>query len=145
MISCFDLLKCGQHLLRILLPFSLFPLRIVDILLLQELDAENERSRGKCPLSPYEVGLMLRALGFGNDTYLYVASGEIYGGEETLQPLREFFPNFYTKEALAGENLKPFLSFSSRLAAIDYIVCEDSDVFVTNNNGNMAKILAGRR
>ncbi|KAI0499767.1 hypothetical protein KFK09_017975 [Dendrobium nobile] len=112
---------------------------------LPDLDAEGERSRGKCPLSPYEVGLLLRALGFGNDTYLYIASGEIYGGEETLRPLREFFPNLYTKETLAGENLKPFLSFSSRLAAIDYIVCEDSDVFVTNNNGNMAKILAGRR
>lgn len=88
---------------------------------------------------------MLRALGFKNDTFLYVASGEVYGGEETLRPLRELFPNFYTKELLAAEELEPFIPFSSRLAAIDYIVCEDSDVFVTNNNGNMAKILAGRR
>ncbi|KAK3141866.1 hypothetical protein QOZ80_4BG0339260 [Eleusine coracana subsp. coracana] len=112
---------------------------------LPELSAEDERSRGKCPLTPHEVGLMLRALGFGNDTYLYVASGEIYGGEETLKPLRELFPNFYTKEMLAGDDLKPFLPFSSRLAAIDFIVCDESDVFVTNNNGNMAKVLAGRR
>ncbi|XP_042511868.1 O-fucosyltransferase 29-like [Macadamia integrifolia] len=112
---------------------------------LPTLSPEEERKRGKCPLTPHEVGLMLRALGFGNDTYLYVASGEIYGGEETLQPLRDLFPNFYTKEMLAGEELKPFLPFSSRLAAIDYIVCDESDVFVTNNNGNMAKILAGRR
>ncbi|XP_040987295.1 O-fucosyltransferase 29-like [Juglans microcarpa x Juglans regia] len=112
---------------------------------LPDLSPEGERKRGKCPLTPHEVGLMLRALGFANDTYLYVASGEIYGGEETLRPLRELFPNFYTKEMLAGEELKPFLPFSSRLAAIDYIVCDKSDVFVTNNNGNMAKILAGRR
>lgn len=111
----------------------------------QELSAEDERSRGKCPLTPQEIGLMLRALGFTNDTYLYVASGEIYGGEETLQPLRELFPNFYTKEMLVGDDLKPFLPFSSRLAAIDFIVCDESDVFVTNNNGNMAKVLAGRR
>lgn len=110
-----------------------------------ELSAEDERSRGKCPLTPQEIGLMLRALGFTNDTYLYVASGEIYGGEETLQPLRELFPNFYTKEMLVGDDLKPFLPFSSRLAAIDFIVCDESDVFVTNNNGNMAKVLAGRR
>ncbi|XAR54943.1 hypothetical protein NMG60_11030290 [Bertholletia excelsa] len=109
------------------------------------LSAEEERKRGKCPLTPQEVGLMLRALGFKNDTYIYVASGEIYGGEETLRPLRQLFPNFYTKETLAGEELKPFLNFSSRLAALDYIVCDESDVFVTNNNGNMAKILAGRR
>lgn len=112
---------------------------------LPDLSPEGERKRGKCPLTPYEVGLMLRALGFKNDTYLYVASGEIYGGEETLRPLRELFPNFYTKEMLASEELKPFLPFSSRLASLDYIVCDESDVFVTNNNGNMAKILAGRR
>ncbi|KAH7514182.1 O-fucosyltransferase 29 [Ziziphus jujuba] len=112
---------------------------------LPELSPEEERKRGKCPLTPHEVGLMLRALGFANDTYIYVASGEIYGGEETLRPLRELFPNFYTKEMLANEELKSFLPFSSRLAAIDYIVCDESDVFVTNNNGNMAKILAGRR
>ncbi|KAK9984703.1 hypothetical protein SO802_034228 [Lithocarpus litseifolius] len=112
---------------------------------LPDLSPDGERKRGKCPFTPHEVGLMLRALGFANDTYLYVASGEIYGGEETLKPLRELFPNFYTKETLANEELKPFLPFSSRLAAIDYIVCDESDVFVTNNNGNMAKILAGRR
>ena len=88
---------------------------------------------------------MLRALGFENNTYLYVASGEIYGGEETLKPLRDLFPNYYTKEMLASRELEPFLPFSSQLAAVDYIVCDESDVFVTNNNGNMAKILAGRR
>ncbi|KAG6735649.1 hypothetical protein POTOM_061707 [Populus tomentosa] len=110
-----------------------------------DLSPDGERERGKCPLTPHEVGLMLRALGFANDTYLYVASGEIYGGEETLRPLRELFPNFYTKEMLAIKELKSFFPFSSRMAAIDYIVCDESDVFVTNNNGNMAKILAGRR
>ncbi|CAN4127641.1 unnamed protein product [Withania somnifera] len=98
---------------------------------LPELSPDEERIRGKCPLTPHEVGLMLWALGFKNDTYIY--------------PLRELFPNFYTKEMLAGEELQPFLPYSSRLAAIDYIVCDGSDVFVTNNNGNMAKILAGRR
>ncbi|PPE00198.1 hypothetical protein GOBAR_DD02774 [Gossypium barbadense] len=112
---------------------------------LTDVDADEERRRGRCPLTPHEVGLMLRALGFANDSYIYVASGEIYGGEETLRPLRDLFPNFYTKEMLANEDIKPFLPFSSRLAAIDYIVCDESDVFVTNNNGNMAKILAGRR
>ncbi|KAL8144185.1 hypothetical protein V2J09_017217 [Rumex salicifolius] len=112
---------------------------------LPELSPMEERKRGKCPLTPHEVGLMLRAVGFKNDTYIYVASGEIYGGEETLRPLKELFPNYYTKETLAGEELKTFLPFSSRLAAIDYIVAEESDVFVANNNGNMAKILAGRR
>ncbi|KAK9275549.1 hypothetical protein L1049_022816 [Liquidambar formosana] len=77
---------------------------------LPDLSPEGERKRGKCPLTPHEVGLMLRALGFKNDTYLYIASGEIYGGEETLRPLRELFPNFYTKEMLASEELETFSS-----------------------------------
>ncbi|KAL0291463.1 UNVERIFIED_CONTAM: O-fucosyltransferase 16 [Sesamum radiatum] len=106
---------------------------------------EKERRRGKCPLSPEEVGLMLRALGFGNDVHIYVASGEVYGGEETLAHLKALFPNFHTKETIASkEELAEFSSYS-RMAALDFIVCDESDVFVTNNNGNMAKILAGKR
>lgn len=109
-------------------------------------DPEKVRRRGKCPLTPEEVGLMLRALGYDSDTHIYVASGEVYGGEETLAPLKALFPNFHTKNTLANAKERaPFKSFSSRMAALDYIVCDESDVFVTNNNGNMAKMLAGRR
>ncbi|KAG6776661.1 hypothetical protein POTOM_020183 [Populus tomentosa] len=113
---------------------------------LQASNPDKERRHGKCPLTPKEVGLMLRALGYGSDVHIYVASGEVYDGEDTLAPLKALFPNFYTKETLASkEELEPFSSFSSRMAALDFIVCDESDVFVTNNNGNMAKILAGRR
>ncbi|KAJ8772580.1 hypothetical protein K2173_027757 [Erythroxylum novogranatense] len=107
---------------------------------------DKERRHGKCPLTPKEVGLMLRALGYGSDVHIYVASGEVYGGEETLAPLRSLFPHFYTKDTLASkEELEPFATYSSRMAALDFTVCDESDVFVTNNNGNMARILAGRR
>ncbi|OIW07936.1 hypothetical protein TanjilG_20037 [Lupinus angustifolius] len=107
---------------------------------------DKARRQGKCPLTPEEVGLMLRALGYGSDVHIYVASGEVYGGEETLAPLKAFFPNFHSKDTIATkEELEPFSKFSSRMAALDFIVCDESDVFVTNNNGNMAKILAGRR
>ncbi|MBA0642677.1 hypothetical protein Goklo_027026 [Gossypium klotzschianum] len=107
---------------------------------------EKVRRHGRCPLTPEEVGLMLRALGFGSDVHIYVASGEVYRGEETLAPLKALFPNFHSKETIATkEELAPFSSFSGRMAALDYIACDESDVFVTNNNGNMARILAGRR
>ncbi|GMJ10588.1 hypothetical protein like AT1G76270 [Hibiscus trionum] len=107
---------------------------------------DRQRRQGKCPLTPEEVGLMLRALGYDSDVHIYVASGEVYGGEETLRPLKSLFPNFYSKDTIATkEELAPFSSFSSRMAALDFIVCDESDVFVTNNNGNMARILAGRR
>ncbi|KAI3966761.1 hypothetical protein MKW92_025069 [Papaver armeniacum] len=107
---------------------------------------DKERRHGKCPLTPEEVGLMLRALGFGSHVHIYVASGEVYGGDATLGPLKALFPNYHSKETIASsEELSPFSSFSSRMAAVDFIVCDESDVFVTNNNGNMARILAGRR
>ncbi|XP_022762957.1 uncharacterized protein At1g04910 [Durio zibethinus] len=107
---------------------------------------EKVRRHGRCPLTPEEIGLMLRALGFGSDVHIYVASGEVYGGEETLAPLKALFPNFLSKETIATkEELAPFSSFSGRMAALDFIVCDESDVFVTNNNGNMARMLAGRR
>ncbi|KAJ7966955.1 O-fucosyltransferase family protein [Quillaja saponaria] len=107
---------------------------------------DKARRQGRCPLTPEEVGLMLRALGYGSDVHIYVASGEVYGGEETLAPLKALFPNYHSKETIATkEELEPFSSFSSRMAALDFIVCDGSDVFVTNNNGNMARILAGRR
>lgn len=107
---------------------------------------DKARRQGRCPLTPEEVGLMLRALGYGNDVHIYVASGEVYRGEETLAPLKSLFPNFHSKDTLANkEELEQFSKFSSRMAALDFIVCDESDVFVTNNNGNMAKMLAGRR
>ncbi|VFQ94358.1 unnamed protein product [Cuscuta campestris] len=107
---------------------------------------DKGRRQGRCPLTPEEVGLMLRALGYGSDVHIYVASGEVYGGGETLAPLKSLFPNFHTKDTIASaKELQPFSSFSARMAALDFIVCDESDVFVTNNNGNMAKILAGRR
>ncbi|CAH8333028.1 unnamed protein product [Eruca vesicaria subsp. sativa] len=107
---------------------------------------EKQRRQGRCPLTPEEVGLMLRALGYGSDVHIYVASGEVYGGEESLAPLKALFPHFYSKDTIATkEELEPFSSYSSRMAALDFLVCDESDVFVTNNNGNMARILAGRR
>ncbi|KAK8530044.1 hypothetical protein V6N12_060802 [Hibiscus sabdariffa] len=104
------------------------------------------RRQGRCPLTPEEIGLMLRALGFGRDVHIYVASGEVYGGEERLAPLKALFPNYHSKETIATEEeLAPFTKFSGRMAALDFIVCDESDVFVSNNNGNMARMLAGRR
>nr|GEW03318.1 GDP-fucose protein O-fucosyltransferase [Tanacetum cinerariifolium] len=60
-----------------------------------------ERRQGRCPLTPEEVGLMLRALGYSKDVHLYVASGEVYGGGETLAPLRALFPNIHSNETIA--------------------------------------------
>lgn len=104
------------------------------------------RLEGKCPLTPLEVGMMLRGMGFDNTTSIYLASGRIYHAERYLTPLLKMFPLIYTKESLATpEELAPFEGYSSRLAALDYTVCLFSEVFVTTQGGNFPHFLMGHR
>lgn len=104
------------------------------------------RINGKCPLSPLEVGMMLRGMGFANDTSIYLASGKIYRAERHLGPLLKMFPHLHTKESLTTpDELAPFKGYSSRLAALDYTVCLFSEVFVTTQGGNFPHFLMGHR
>ncbi|XP_028758990.1 protein ESMERALDA 1 isoform X1 [Neltuma alba] len=104
------------------------------------------RINGKCPLTPLEVGLMLRGMGFSKNTSIFLASGKIYNAEKNMAPLLEMFPNLQTKETLASEEeLAPFKNYSSRMAAIDYTVCLHSEVFVTTQGGNFPHFLVGHR
>lgn len=104
------------------------------------------RVNGKCPLTPLEVGLMLRGMGFGRNTSIYLASGKIYDAERNMAPLFEMFPLLQTKEMLASpEELAPYGNYSSRMAAIDYTVCLHSEVFVTTQGGNFPHFLMGHR
>ncbi|KAA8532565.1 hypothetical protein F0562_032619 [Nyssa sinensis] len=104
------------------------------------------RINGKCPLTPLEVGLMLRGMGFDKSTSIYLASGKIYNSERYMAPLLEMFPLLQTKEMLASaEELAPFKNYSSRMAAIDYTVCLHSEVFVTTQGGNFPQFLLGHR
>ncbi|KAJ6427246.1 hypothetical protein OIU84_022780 [Salix udensis] len=67
---------------------------------------------------------------------------EKYTVVETLRPLRELFPNFHTKEMLEVEELKPFLPAWQPLTTLSVMRVMSLS---QSNNGNMAKILAGRR
>ncbi|WOK97355.1 hypothetical protein Cni_G06063 [Canna indica] len=107
---------------------------------------EANRRNGKCPLAPLEVGMMLRGMGFGNTTSLYIASGKIYNAEKYMAPLRKLFPLLDTKDTLASaDELAPFKGHSSQLAALDYTVCAHSEVFVTTQGGNFPHFLMGHR
>lgn len=81
---------------------------------------------------------MLKALGAPRSARIYWAGGIPLGGKEALLPLTKEFPHFYNKQdlALPGE-LEPFSNKFSLLAAIDYIVSENSDVFMASHGGNM--------
>lgn len=53
--------------------------------------------------------MMLRGMGFDNNTSVYVAAGKIYKVEKYMAPLKQMFPRLETKDTLATtEELAPF-------------------------------------
>lgn len=110
------------------------------------IDPIRNRINGRCPMTPLEVGMMLRGMGFANTTPIYLASGKIYQADKYLAPLKKMFPLLHTKELLVTQDeLASFQGYSSRLAALDYIVCLFSEVFVTTQGGNFPHFLMGHR
>ncbi|XP_020547460.1 uncharacterized protein At1g04910 [Sesamum indicum] len=108
--------------------------------------ALQKRKEGRCPLEPGEVAVMLRAMGYPKETQIYVASGQVYGGQNRMAPLRNMFPNLVTKEELATKlELDGFRKHVTSLAALDFLVCLKSDVFVMTHGGNFAKLIIGNR
>lgn len=108
--------------------------------------ALQKRKEGRCPLEPGEVAVILRAMGYPKETQIYVASGQVYGGRNRMAPLRNMFPNLVTKEELASkEELAGFRKHVTSLAALDFLVCLKSDVFVMTHGGNFAKLIIGAR
>ncbi|XP_052117410.1 rhamnogalacturonan I rhamnosyltransferase 1-like isoform X1 [Arachis duranensis] len=112
----------------------------------KEIDSNSVRSIGICPLTPEETALTLKALGINPRMQIFIAAGDIYGGEKRMAPLREAFPNLIKKETLLDpSDLEPFHNHSNKMAALDYIVSIESDIFVPTYSGNMDKVVEGHR
>ncbi|KAL2528656.1 O-fucosyltransferase family protein [Forsythia ovata] len=110
------------------------------------IDPELKRKEGLCPLTPEETALVLAAMGIDRSIQIYIAAGEIYGGERRLRSLAAAFPNLVRKESLLEpSDLGFFRNHSSQMAALDYLVSLESDVFVPTYDGNMAKVVEGHR
>ncbi|XP_027330902.1 O-fucosyltransferase 7-like isoform X2 [Abrus precatorius] len=113
---------------------------------IKDIDPIEQRSKGLCPLTPKEVGIFLTALGYPSKTPIYIAAGDIYGGESHMAELCSRYPLLMSKEKLASiEELEPFFNHASQMAALDYIVSIESDVFIPSYSGNMAKAVEGHR
>ncbi|XP_057539216.1 O-fucosyltransferase 20-like [Amaranthus tricolor] len=108
--------------------------------------SHDRKLAGLCPLNALEVARLLKALGAPKNARIYWAGGDPLGGKDALLALTTEFPYFYNKEDLAipGE-LAPFAKKASFMAAIDFIVCEQSDVFIPSHGGNMGHALQGLR
>ncbi|CAA0812521.1 O-fucosyltransferase family protein [Striga hermonthica] len=107
---------------------------------------EELRSQGRCPLTPEEIGLLLAALGFDNTTRLYLASHKVYGGEARISALQSLFPLMASKKSLASSEERARIEGkASLLAAVDYYVSLQSDIFISASPGNMHNAVVGHR
>ncbi|KAF7806295.1 rhamnogalacturonan I rhamnosyltransferase 1-like [Senna tora] len=110
------------------------------------INSDLKRKDGLCPLTPEETALTLRALDIDQNIQIYIAAGEIYGGERRMASLAKDYPRLVRKETLLEpSDLQFFQNHSSQMAALDYLVSLESDIFVPTYDGNMAKVVEGHR
>ncbi|OMO69941.1 GDP-fucose protein O-fucosyltransferase [Corchorus olitorius] len=110
------------------------------------INSDLRRKDGLCPLTPEETALTLRALDIDNSYQIYIAAGEIYGGERRMASLAKAYPKLVRKETLLeSSDLRFFQNHSSQMAALDYLVSLESDIFIPTYDGNMAKVVEGHR
>ncbi|KAI4322022.1 hypothetical protein L6164_021750 [Bauhinia variegata] len=77
-----------------------------------------------------EVGLILRAMGFDNSTRIYLAAGELFGGDRFMKPFRSLFPHLENHSSVEPSDELVENTRGLGGSAVDYMVCLLSDIFM---------------
>jgi rhamnogalacturonan I rhamnosyltransferase len=64
------------------------------------IDSQAKRKDGLCPLTPEETAMVLKALGIDRNSQIYIAAGEIYGGQRRMDALTSAYPNLVSPTSL---------------------------------------------
>ncbi|MBA0816019.1 hypothetical protein Gohar_000728, partial [Gossypium harknessii] len=104
--------------------------------------SNKKRKHGLCPLTPEETALVLQALDIDKNITIYIAVEEIYNKEKRMADLVATYPNL---TILNPEELEPFMEHADQMAAMDYIVAIESDIFMPTFVGNMTVAVQGHR
>lgn len=79
---------------------------------------------------------------FGSTTLILFIYFQVYGGEERISALRKLFPLMEDKKSLSSvEERTKVEGKASLLAAVDYYVSMQSDIFISASPGNMHNAL----
>ncbi|EPS71141.1 hypothetical protein M569_03616, partial [Genlisea aurea] len=100
------------------------------------------RNRGKCPLTPSETAIILRALAIPPETNIYLAAGD---GLLESEGLTSIYANVFTKSALLGDDEDLENMHGNTKAALDYYVAMESDAYIGTYFGNMDKMVSAMR
>lgn len=94
-----------------------------------------------------QVGLLLRAMGFNNSTRMYLAAGELFGGEHFMKPFRALFPHLENHSSVDSSEELAANARGLIGSAVDYMVCLLADIFMPTYDGpsNFANNLLGHR
>lgn len=86
-------------------------------------------------------------MGFDNTTRIYIASGELFGGDRFMAPFRSMFPRLENHSTVdtTGELVKNTRGLVG--SAVDYMVCLLAEIFMPTYDGpsNFANNLMGHR
>lgn len=108
----------------------------------KNLQAEQLRREGLCPLSPAETAKVFLALDIPKELPIYLATGDILEPEGLIA----VYPNVYRKsDLLSDSEVAAYAGRANLLVALDFYVATRSDYFLASFYSNVEQMVVSDR